>query len=562
MQIDDKYWDQRVIKRKNRKIISGASKESATYFELLNLLSLMPRDNLSLHQLMNALLNLILQITAMEAGAIYLKDDFSNTMELFVQEGFSQEYLNIMKTITIGRGFSGRAAQIGKVRVSQLRQGDPRFIRPASEREGFQCFICLPFRDDGFFEETLGILNMGSKKDVRLSTDTLSLLRLLSKQIGNKLANYKIFKLAAKRERWAEGLYSIAVEIQSLHDIPKICHVVSEEARLLFEADFCLVTITNKPSVPLTVAPAGCISQETACKLAAVFQENFREDLQAGSIIISGKMITKILNFSELKLEALCVVPVQIATNPCGFIALGYREPKNLTEEKKVLERLSNQLAAAIDNAQLYLRVQQLTAVKERNWIAREMHDSLAQELGAARLEIAKIKNHLENGQENKVFEGLSYLDNILKQTYNEVRQAILDLRIKTGTENIIEIIDTYLKDYSKKTGIALNSSLPSRLVLNPALEVQLVRILQEALTNVRKHSQADKVSVELKIDKGKIILTVKDNGCGFAVDKLPSNAAKFGLTVMQERAQAVGGKLYLSSEPGKGTEVRAEFPH
>lgn len=122
-----------------------------------------------------------------------------------------------------------------------------------------------------------------------------------------------------------------------------------------------------------------------------------------------------------------------------------------------------------------------------------------------------------------------------------------------------------YLEQWQGQSGVTVAlTTLPANVSirLTPNAEVQLLRIIQEALTNVRKHAGATTAEVELRVDDGWLVARIMDNGAGFAPDDLsPRAAPRFGLSTMRERAEAIGGSLEIASDPGEGTQVIARVP-
>lgn len=533
------------------------------YFELLALLSITPRENISLKRVLETILDSVLHLTDLDAGAVYLKGDGEKVMQLAASQGFSTAYLETMRFVTLGQGFSGRAAQIGDLRITETRQGDPRFIRPASEREGYKTFLSVPLCNTCYPSESLGVMNLASRKRIKLPAEQLQLLRLLGRQLGNMLASYRLFQTAERREKWAQGFYSIAVEIQPLHDANSICQIVADEARILFDADCSIIAAELDSEEPMIMAYSGCLDTDQPPKYAEAFWNKLLKGSGLCTLDVTGTVADSLASTSSpLNTWVLCTLPKQGTTSELyGLFALGYLKSKELSEEKRALERLSNQVAVALYNAKLYRDAQDLATIRERNWIAREMHDSLAQALASSRIDICNAKKLFEAHREPEALTILNKAENTLKRAYTEVREIILGLSSRSETKGLVELLHNYLDFFSAETGITIKSFLPAKLKIPPRIETQLIRILQESLTNVRKHANATEVSVRLAVAGPNLVLTVKDNGRGFALNNMPRRRGHFGLAVMQERAQLAGGNFTITSKPGQGTEIIVSFP-
>jgi signal transduction histidine kinase len=149
------------------------------------------------------------------------------------------------------------------------------------------------------------------------------------------------------------------------------------------------------------------------------------------------------------------------------------------------------------------------------------------------------------------------------RQAYGDVRESIVGLRTLPSAERSLgDVLREYLEIWSQQSGITASFSFDDTLRLRPGVELQLVRIVQEALTNSRKHAKASAVTVDIRQINGYLIATITDNGVGFRADALTrSRFPRFGLTTMRERAESIGGTLAIDAEPGRGTTVRFELP-
>ena len=204
-----------------------------------------------------------------------------------------------------------------------------------------------------------------------------------------------------------------------------------------------------------------------------------------------------------------------------------------------------------------------LVIVQERQRIARELHDSLAQSLGYLHLGLATLDTELATGRTTQVEATLGDLRKAAREAYEEARQAIFGLRSMVSRSlGLIPTLTEYLHDWSRQTRIAVDLKVgPEEAVaLPPVVEVQLIRIIQEALANVRKHAGARSVLVSIERDRASARASIRDDGVGFDPPAIDGRD-RFGIETMRERAEAVGGKLTLTSREGQGTTVEVELP-
>lgn len=247
----------------------------------------------------------------------------------------------------------------------------------------------------------------------------------------------------------------------------------------------------------------------------------------------------------------------------CFYTPPGYRlEPAR----EQLLLSFSRQLSVAVENARLAdeqrTQMQNMAILEERERISREMHDGLAQVLGYLCAKTQSALNLLRTGQQVETAATLREIENIAQEAYVEVREAILGLRttVSPGT-GLIPSLTEYLHRFSRQFGIDARLVLPSEtdIRLAPGTEVQLLRIIQEGLNNIRKHAEARHAWVRFRLADDTAIVVIEDDGHGFDASRI--NGKHFGLETMRERAEAVGGSFSVDTAPGCGTRLTVRLP-
>jgi two-component system nitrate/nitrite sensor histidine kinase NarX len=232
--------------------------------------------------------------------------------------------------------------------------------------------------------------------------------------------------------------------------------------------------------------------------------------------------------------------------------------------DRELLGALADMAAIAVGTARLREAEQQFTIVAERDRIARELHDSLAQVLGVIHLRLRSLEPEVTDVPGNGVATEIGELADIADEAYRDVREAILGLRESvTSADGLEGALGEYLRKYARQTGIkaTIHCDGTARRALTPRSEVQLLRVVQEALTNVRKHAGARHVAVSLSAGDGIVTLTVADDGSGFDPDRLGEALDHgFGLASMRERVEQIGGTLAVQTAPGQGTRVEVRL--
>jgi signal transduction histidine kinase len=265
-------------------------------------------------------------------------------------------------------------------------------------------------------------------------------------------------------------------------------------------------------------------------------------------------------------MHSLLAVPVVCRVPHHGNLYLSEKEDGSgfTPDDEEVLVRFADQAAIAIDNAYLYGQVRELGAARERLRIAHEMHDGLAQVLAYVNTKAQVVREYLRQGRADEAQKHLDEFAEAARGLYGDVRQQILELRTTRPEESgLVASIADYVKGWRQQTGVDVELTLPPAIELVIDAQRQLLRIVQEALANVRKHAGATQVRVVVEQTADDLLrLRVGDDGAGFDPDAPPASAAgRFGLKTMAERAASIGATLSISSHPGKGTLVDVTLP-
>jgi two-component system nitrate/nitrite sensor histidine kinase NarX len=199
--------------------------------------------------------------------------------------------------------------------------------------------------------------------------------------------------------------------------------------------------------------------------------------------------------------------------------------------------------------------------IRERTRLAREIHDGLAQTLGFLKLKIAQMKNYIADGEIDLMRQTADTCYDVLAEAYQDARTAIDGLRVTPSEGGLGGWLSQTLREFEEISGIRSTLCEPvAAVVLQPEVHAQLIRIVQEALNNVRKHSGASSVQVSCVELSGDLVLEIYDDGHGFRLEDIPS-PYQHGLRGMRERAELIGADFQLIGLPDQGTTVRLCLP-
>lgn len=203
--------------------------------------------------------------------------------------------------------------------------------------------------------------------------------------------------------------------------------------------------------------------------------------------------------------------------------------------------------------------------MQERERISREMHDGMGQILGYVNTQVLAVRKLLDSGNTSTALEELRHLDAAARSLYSDVRDNILVLRSSPSEQGFTEVLAEYINSYREMFGIdAVLEVAPEveRVQRSLGGEIQLIRIVQQALSNVRQHAGATSVQTRLSVDRDTLVVEISDDGTGFDPGALPAiGRPRFGLQMMRERAQAAGGTFEIESHVGRGTCVVVRMP-
>ena len=278
---------------------------------------------------------------------------------------------------------------------------------------------------------------------------------------------------------------------------------------------------------------------------------------------------------SSLGLRFHASIPIYAGETPIGVLNVASEDWRELEEEElQLLHIIGDQIGLAIQRARLSAEhtraAARLATIEERNRLAREIHDTLAQGLTAITLQL-ETADALAQARPDRAQEAIRRALALARSNLEETRRSMIDLRAAPLQDRSLpEALETLIKE-TKQEGIEVEGhcSLPHDYPILPQrVETALYRIAQEALSNAYRHAQPRHIALRLEIIDDELCLTVQDDGRGFSPDEViaaeqgtGSSASHFGLTGINERVKLLGGVLCIQSEPGAGTCLSACVP-
>ena len=244
-----------------------------------------------------------------------------------------------------------------------------------------------------------------------------------------------------------------------------------------------------------------------------------------------------------------------------GILLVGVHHPHEFhARQHAILQSVAAQAALLVENERLFRSLEYKTVIQERARLAREIHDGLAQTLAFLKLQASQMQSYLAQGDLTRLSQILKDNYQALAEAYLDTRQAIDDLRL-TPQVGLEQWVEHALVEFESLTHLEVKLDIrPLSRPLSPEVQAQLMRIVQEALSNVRKHARARSVRVSLFERAGETILEISDDGRGFDAEDVP-DITRHGLRGMRERAEMLGADFQIISQALQGTTMRLVIP-
>ena len=379
------------------------------------------------------------------------------------------------------------------------------------------------------------------------------------------------------RTRELSTLLEVSQNVASTLDLGSLLDLILEQLKLV--VDYSGAAILELEGQDLIVrAYYGPISQEKALgiRMPAEHAHHLQVIRSQKPVIIADTRGDDPLAqaFRELSAQLLepyygyvysCMVaPLVVKGQIVGMLVLHHTEPNYYSaQDADLVMAFANQVAVAIENAQLYEQAQQLAVLEERQRLGRELHDSVTQALYSVTLYAQAALLAMSAGKQDEAIENLEELRNMAREAMTDMRLLIFELHpSRLEEEGLAAALQGRLASVETRTGLHTELHVEAERRLLLSVEEELYWIAQEALNNVVKHAQAKEVTVRLQFDDESVCLEVQDDGTGFEPAKAQQSGG-MGLRGMGERAQRINGNLEIESVPGHGTtlKVRTEIP-
>ena len=380
-----------------------------------------------------------------------------------------------------------------------------------------------------------------------------------------------------RRNQELQALQEISILGMSTRNVGEILGGITSTLREVFDADRVVMFLLEEDEAGDSevgeLVVHGPVSGLTTEEVAELRIPLSRESLEANvfnycetiasSDAASEDRIPR--RFRELlEMETVSIAPLCAAAETIGIIEVINKRQGVFTEDDiRFLTIIASRAAIVIENARLHDQIEASAVIEERMRLAREIHDGLAQNLGYLNLKLPQVLDQIDTDT-GKAREELGEMRNLVQESMTEARQAIIDLQTPVSNRDFLDTVKEYAREFTRLTEIEVEIvAAQNGARLKPFAKGEMVRIIQEALNNVRRHAGASHVKMLFAIHDGNLRVQIRDNGRGFRKEDVFDGTRRrnFGVRSMTGRAKNLGGTVEIESKPGDGTTVTVEIP-
>jgi len=375
----------------------------------------------------------------------------------------------------------------------------------------------------------------------------------------------KTRRIEAQRAR-LEALYKVSAFLAQAGSIDELARGFAQRVRAVMKADAATVRWSDDVNQRYLMLASDCfpqdlVEEERSLLAGACACGNLRPDARTRVIPILSHDEAPIRHCAKVGYESVVSVPIRLQQRLLGEFNLFFRNPILLNaDEIELLDSLASHLASSLEGLRADALDREAAVAEERALLARNLHDSIAQSLAFVKIQVQLLRTAVQKGRTQQIHGALDELDVGLRESIGDVRELLVHFRTRTNTDDIEQALQETLQKFQSQAGLPARLQVYGQgLPLPSDVQVQVLHVLQEALSNVRKHAGA--TQVDLEVAKGAHWrFVVRDNGAGFDTQKYPGES-HVGLNIMRERAGRIGAGINIVSVAGQGTAVTLTLP-
>jgi signal transduction histidine kinase len=538
-------------------------------------------SSLDTERVIDNILEQVQRLLGVDTCALLVVDQATQQMEVRASRGLSERYVRelrldaSMRQLPAWRAIdNGQPVQVSDVEADLYITDHLPLVRS----EGYRSLLDVPLITPHGPPAVLVIYRADAH---RFSTDEVNLAVTFANQAAMALANATLFSQTdeelQKQVRSLSALNQVMLTTSQSLVLDDVLNNALDAVAEVMEADIAWIYLLREGETTLRLRAQRGFPEDSAGLLHEI-------EVGAGFngwVAQTGQTLRaedsrqderpSVQAAAEEGLRSLAVVPLQAKEAIVGVLGAALRHEIDRCfsqSEVDLLSAIGSQVGIAVENARLYQRSRQVAILEERNRLAREIHDALAQGLTGIIVQLEAM-GRLAQRRPEQALASLQRAKDLARRSLQEARRSVLGLRPRSLEDmTLTEALQARVEAIHNDGGVQASFGISgSRRILSPDVELNLFRISQEALINVQRHACAQTVHVQLDYGHAHVRLIVEDDGRGLPEmgENGPAQAEggprSFGLTGMRERATLLGGQMIVTSHPGQGTRIEVIVP-
>ncbi len=534
-------------------------------------------SSLNTQRVIDSILEEIQRLLTVDSCAILTENEATQQLEIRASQGLSRDYVDNLRLDTHDRRLPAlRAIDTGSpIQVSDV-ESDPAMasILPLIRSEGYRSLLAVPlvtqhgppavlvvYRSDvhRFAEAEIG-LAASFANHAAMALENATLFNLTDEELQKQVKSLRALNQVAQTVS-----QSLVLDDVLANAVEAVLHVMETDTAwiyLLREGETTMHLRVHRGFSP------GLAEQVSRVEVGSGL--NGQVAMTGTPLLVQDIPLNPSLGQQVLAQEGLssfAAVPLRAKESIVGVLGVAARDDRQFSDgEVDLLSAIGGQVGIAVENARLYRRSRQAAILEERNRVAREIHDSLAQAFTGIIVQL-EAAERLSGRRPQQAQTSLRKARDLARISLQEARRSVWGLRPRgLEDQSLTEALHNQVRAIQGENGLTVRfTTSGAERNLSPDVEMNLFRITQEALSNVRQHAQARHAGIQLDYGAQYVRLVIWDDGVGLPTDdsavRWEEDGRGFGLIGMQERATLLGGQVSVASAPGEGARIEVIVP-
>jgi signal transduction histidine kinase/flagellar basal body-associated protein FliL len=540
-----------------RRAEEGLQRQNA-YLAALHETSLALMNRLEINDLLETIVARAAQLLDTEHGYVYLIDPVKQVMDRKVGVGLFSRSMDFR--MHRGQGVVGKVWESeAPLVVNDYPKWPHRVPLPGIRENIIRAVVGAPLKSE---RGVVGVIGVAYTIDSErtFGENEVELLRGFAQLASIALDNANLFAQAEQRTHQIEALYQADQELYRHLELNDVLQTLVNVAVDILKVDKSVLLVWNEAKTHLVPRAARGFEQQTLARMVFKAGQGLVGHAAQHAVPVTVKdtvgdnRVDWNITYPE-HIRSYMHIPLIVEGQVFGIFNVNYQEPHAFDEEDvRLVLAIAQRAASAIENARLYQQAQQAATLEERQRLARELHDAVTQTLFSASI-IADVLTRLWKINPEEAQRRTQELRELTRGAMAEMRTLLLELRpIALMEASISDLIQQLAEATTGRARVPVHVSAVVECDLPLDVKIAFYRIAQEALNNTSKHANAHQVEVQLHCKPQSAELCIHDDGVGFDMNRvLPDN---LGLSIMRERAEAIGAQLAIHSQPQLGTDV------